>query len=168
MPATALKSTILRSLRDFGQAVTLKMAQSESSQTEEQLRTAFETLLRETSIAVGTPAECVGEPSLPDSLRRPDYAVHVSGLLTGYAELKAPNKGADARRFRGRDRAQFTRFSGIPNLLYSDGNEWALYRSGARAGPLVRLAGDVTKAGRRASSREDAEALERLLRDFLS
>ena len=94
--------------------------------------------------------------------------MHVSGLLTGYAELKAPNKGADARRFRGRDRAQFTRFSGIPNLLYSDGNEWALYRSGAHAGPLVRLAGDVTKAGRRASSREDAEALERLLRDFLS
>ena len=168
MPVTALKSTILRSLRDFAQAVTRKMAQPESGQPEEQLRSPFETLLRETSIALGTPAECVGEPSLPNSLGRPDYAVHVGGLLTGYAELKAPNKGADARRFRGRDRAQFNRFSGIPNLLYSDGNEWALYRNGEPTGRVVRLAGDVTKAGSRAARGEDAEALESLLLDFLS
>ena len=159
---------MLRSLRDFGQAVTRKMAQSEPGQPEEQLRAPFETLLRDASVALGAPAECVGEPSLPDSLGRPDYAVHVGGLLTGYAELKAPDKGADARQFRGRDRAQFKRFSAIPNLLYTDGNEWALYRGGERAGPIVRLAGDVTKTGRRAATPEDAAALERLLRDFLS
>ena len=168
MPTTKSKSAILRSLRDFGQVVTRKMAQSEPGQPEEQLRSPFEILLRETSAALGPPAECVGEPSLPDSLGRPDYAVHVGGLLTGYAELKAPDRGADARRFRGRDRAQFKRFSGIPNLLYTDGNEWALYRGGERAGPIVRLAGDVTKTGRRAATPEDAAALERLLHDFLS
>ena len=168
MPTSASTSAILRSLRDFGRAVTRKTAQSEPGQPEEQLRAPFETLLRETAVALGTPAECVGEPSLPDSLGRPDYAVHVGGLLTGYAELKAPDKGANARQFRGRDRAQFKRFSAIPNLLYSDGNEWALYRGGERAGPLVRLAGDVTKAGRRAATPEDAAALERLLLDFLA
>ena len=144
------------------------MAQSEPGQPEEQLRSPFETLLRETAATLGAPAECVGEPSLPDSLGRPDYAVHVDGLLTGYAELKAPDKGANARQFRGRDRAQFKRFSAIPNLLYTDGNEWAVYRDGERAGPLVRLAGDVTKAGRRAATPEAATALERLLLDFLS
>ena len=74
MPTTALKSAILRSLRDFGQAVTRKMAQSERGQPEEQLRAPFETFLRDTSGLLGTPAECVGEPSLPDSLGRPDYA----------------------------------------------------------------------------------------------
>ena len=144
------------------------MAQSETGQPEEQLRAPFETFLRETSTSLGTPAECVGEPSLPDNLGRPDYAVHVGGLLTGYVELKAPDKGADARQFRGRDRAQFKRFSAIPNLLYTDGNEWALYRTGERTGPLVRLAGDVTRTGGRAATPEDATALERLLRDFLS
>ena len=144
------------------------MAQSEPGQPEEQLRAPFETLLRDASVALGTPAECVGEPSLPGSLGRPDYAVHVGGLLTGYVELKAPNKGADSRHFRGRDRAQFKRFSRIPNLLYADGNEWALYRNGERTGSFVRLAGDVTKAGRRAATREAADAFERLLIDFLS
>ena len=168
MPKTELNSAILRSLRDFAQAVTHKLAQSAAGQPEDQLRTPFETLLREASVVMGMPATCVGEPSLPDSLGRPDYAVHVGGLLTGYAELKAPSKGADARRFRGRDRAQFTRFSGIPNLLYTDGNEWTLYRNGERTGRVVRLADDVTKTGRRAVRREDAEALEGLLRDFLS
>ena len=168
MPTTALKSAILRSLRDFGQAVTRKMAQSEPGQPEEQLRSPFETLLRDCSVALGTPAECVGEPSLPDSLGRPDYAVHVGGLLTGYVELKAPNKGADPRNFRGHDRAQFKRFSRIPNLLYTDGNEWAMYRNGERTGPVARLAGDVTQAGRQAATREAADAFERLLLDFLS
>ena len=144
------------------------MAQSETGQPEEQLRAPFETLLREVSGAIGIPAKCVGEASLPDSLGRPDYAVHVGGLLAGYVELKAPNKGANALQFRGRDRAQFNRFSAIPNLLYTDGNEWALYRCGQRAGPIVSLAGDVTKMGRRSASSDDAAAVERLLLDFLS
>ena len=168
MPTTPLKSAILCSLGDFGQVITHKMAQSETGQPEEQLRSPFETLLRDVSTAVGAPAVCVGETSLPDSLGWPDYTVHVRNLLAGYAELQVPNKGANARYFRGRDRTQFNRFSGIPNLLYTDGNEWALYRNGERAGPIVRLAGDVTKAGRRAATPEDATALERLLRDFLA
>ena len=168
MPTTELKSAVLRSLREFTQAVTRKMVQSAAGQPEDRLRAPFETLVREASVFMGMPATCVGEPSLPDSLGRPDYAVHVGGLLTGYAELKAPDKGADARRFRGRDRAQFKRFSEIPNLLYSDGNEWALYRNGERTGPLVRLAVDVTKTGNRTVRQVNAEALERLLLDFLS
>ena len=168
MPEPASTSAIRHSLRDFGQAVTRKMAQSKLGRTEEQLRSPFETFLRETFTSLGTPAECVGEPSLTDSLGCPDYAVHVGGLLTGYVELKAPDKGADAGKFRGRDRAQFKRFSAIPNLLYTDGNEWALYRGGERAGPFVRMAGDVSKTGSRAATPEDAAALERLLRDFLA
>ena len=144
------------------------MAQSETGQPEEQLRSPFETLLRDVSTAVGAPADCVGETSLPDSIGWPDYTVHVRNMLAGYAELQAPNKGANARYFRGRDRTQFNRFSGIPNLLYTDGNEWALYRNGERAGPIVRLAGDVTKMGRSAATPEDAAALECLLLDFLS
>ena len=70
-------------------------------------------------------------------------------------------------RFRGRNRAQFKRFSGIPNLLYTDGNEWALYRSGERVGAIVRLSGEIAVDGQDAVSPEDARAVEHLLRNFL-
>ena len=124
--------------------------------------------MRTVAAAWGERVVCTGEASLPDRLGRPDYAVHRGGLLAGYVELKAPGTGADAARFRGRDRAQFRRFSAIPNVVYSDGNEWALYRGGERVGRIVRLAGDVAGEGRQAVGAEDARALEPLLRDFLS
>ena len=118
--------------------------------------------------AWGERVVCAGEAPLPDRLGRPDYAVHRNGLLAGYVELKAPGTGATAARFKGRDRAQFKRFSAIPNLLYTDGNEWALYRGGGRVGRIVRLAGDVAGDGRKAVGAEDARAVEPLLRGFLS
>ena len=99
---------------------------------------------------------------------RPDFAIHDRGALAGYAELKAPGRGADARRFRGRDRAQFKRFSAIPNLLYSDGSQWALYRGGQRICKIVKLSGDAAQDGADAVGGDDAGAIEGLLRDFLA
>ena len=104
---------------------------------------------------------------LSDRLGRPDYAIARNGLLTGYVELKAPGTGATAARFKGRNRIQFKRYSGIPNLLYTDGNEWALYRHGTLARGSVRLAGDVNSSGNAAVEERDGIALEPLLRDFL-
>ena len=118
--------------------------------------------------AWGERVVCAGEAPLPDRLGRPDYAIHRNGWLAGYVELKAPGTGANAARFKGRDRAQFKRFSAIPNLLYTDGNEWALYRGGERVGRIVRLSGDVAGEGRQAVAGEDARTVEPLLRDFLS
>ena len=135
---------------------------------EDQLRGPFEHLMQAVAAAWGERVVCTGEAPLPGRLGRPDYAVHRDGLLAGYVELKAPGTGADAARFRGRDRAQFRRFSAIPNVVYSDGNEWALYRGGERVGRIVRFAGDVAGDGRQAVGAEDARALEPLLRDFLS
>ena len=135
---------------------------------EDQLRGPFESFLVHVAGAWGENVVCTGEAPLPDRLGRPDYAIHRSGLLAGYVELKAPGAGANANRFKGRDRDQFKRFSAIPNILYTDGNEWALYRGGERTGRLVRLSGDVSDDGRKAATAEDVRALEPLLRDFLS
>ncbi len=118
--------------------------------------------------AFGWNVVCAGEVHLPGRLGRADFAVHRERLLAGYVELKAPGAGAKAERFKGRDRAQFERFTALPNLLYGDGNEWALYRDGALVGPPVRLSGDVTRDGERAVGPDDAAALERLLREFLT
>ena len=144
------------------------MTQVISGEPEEQVRGPFETFLETAGRALGRSVVCTGETPLPDRLGRPDFAVQHNRLLAGYVELKAPGVGATATRFKGHNRDQFKRFSAIPNILYSDGNEWALYRDGELIGRVVRLSGDVAADGRDAALREDARAVESLLRDFFS
>ncbi len=159
---------LLSALRTFADAVARKRAAPFAASAEEQLRGPFEGLLAAAAAQFGIDATCTGEATLPNRLGRPDFAVSAGGALVGYVELKAPGRGADSKRFRGRDRQQFKRFSAIPNILYGDGNEWALYRGGERVGRLVGLAGDVVKDGAGAVGEQDATRLAQLLRDFLS
>ena len=167
MPLTE-PSRYLRPLRDFAAAVSRKTGQLVSGEPEEQLRAPFETLVGECGALIGKSIVCTGEVALADSLGSPDYAIHVEGLLAGYVELKAPGKGADSASFHGHDLKQFRRFAAVPNILYTDGNEWALYRGGIRVGTLVRISHNVAADGRNAISGEDAQAIEGLLRDFLA
>lgn len=60
------------------------------------------------------------------------------------------------------------KFRALPNLIYTDGESWALYREGERVGSLVRLSGNPLEDGADAVSEDDADKLERLLRKFLS
>ena len=160
--------SLLPALRSFADAVAEKSGTSAVASAEEQLRTPFENLLSAAAAALGISATCAGEASLPNRIGRPDFAVSCNGALAGYVELKAPGSGADQRRFRGRNRDQFKRFSAIPNILYGDGNEWALYRDGQRTGRLVRLAGDIVEDGAAAVAEQDAAQMTHLLREFLS
>ena len=157
-----------QALQAFAAAVTAKTGLQPGGGPEEQLRGPFENFIAAAGAALGRELICAGEAPLPDRLGRPDFAIHERRALAGYAELKAPGAGADARRFRGRDRAQFKRFSAIPNLLYSDGSQWALYRNGQRVGGVVRLSGDAAKDGVAAVGKDEAGAIEGLLRDFLA
>ena len=157
-----------QALQAFAAAATAKTGLRPGGAPEEQLRGPFENFIAAAGAALGRELACAGEATLPDRLGRPDFAIHCQGALLGYAELKAPGAGADAGRFRGRDRAQFRRFAAIPNLLYSDGSHWALYRGGQRIGKVVKLSGDAARDGADAVGEEDARALEDLLRDFLS
>ena len=161
-------SQFFHPLRVFATAVSQKTGQIISGEPEEQLRTPFEALIGACGSLIGKSVVCTGEVALPDGLGSPDYAIHVDGLLAGYVELKAPGKGANSEAFHGHDRHQFKRFSAVPNILYTDGNEWALYRSGLREGALVRVSRNVVADGAKAVSSEDAQAIERLLQDFLA
>src|ERR1035437_5771655 len=128
----------------------------------------FENLMAAAARVLGWNVICTGETLLPDRLGRPDYAIHLNKLLAGFVELKAPGVGANVGRFSGHNRDQWKRFSAISNIFYTDGNEWALYRSGERVGHVVRLSGDISVDGKKAVTPEDSYALERLLRDYLS
>ncbi len=99
---------------------------------------------------------------------RPDVGVSVSGLITGHIELKAPGKGARPRSFTDpHDREQFKRLSDHPNLVYTDGIEWALYRHGQLVGSVVRASGDVLADGAGAYTDSECLGVEAVLRDFL-
>ena len=160
--------SIHSALQDFAAGITAKMTQLTAGEPEDQVRGPFENFMAGVAAFLGWNVVCTGETPLPGRLGRPDYAVHLNRLLAGYVELKAPGVGAAATRFKGHNRDQFRRFSAIPNILYTDGNEWALYRNGELVDTVVRLSGDVATDGKKAAASQDAHAVERLLRDFLS
>jgi len=162
------QSAIRDALQEFATAVQAKMSQLTAGEPEDQLRGPFESLLSSIAQSLGQELVCTGETPLPDQLGRPDYAIHVNNLLAGYVELKAPGVGASAASFRGHNRNQFKRFSTIPNILYCDGNEWAIYRNGSIVGKVARLSFDVSSDSEIIVKIEDASSLEVILREFLS
>ncbi|WP_314672707.1 type ISP restriction/modification enzyme [uncultured Rothia sp.] len=52
--------------------------------------------------------------------------------MTGYVELKAPGKNIDPASFtkKSHEYKQWQRLRNLPNLLYTNGTEWRLYRYG--------------------------------------
>ncbi len=159
--------TIKEALQSFAEAVKAKMSTFTPGEPEDQLRGPFENLMADAAHVFGWKVICTGETHLPNRLGRPDYAVHLNKLLTGYVELKAPGVGANVKRFSGHNRDQWKRFSAIPNIFYTDGNQWALYRSGERVDQILQFSGDITVDGKKAITSEDSYTFECLLREYL-
>lgn len=160
------KSDITACVSRYGADVAARFATG-GGEPEELLRTPFDNLLKDLAQLLDIPkVVAAGEHHLADERVRPDYAVHVEGLLVGFVELKQPGRGANPSRFKGHDRVQWERLSCLPNVLYADGQEFGLYRDGERVMPIVRLHGDVETAGA-AVGIEDGDALLRLFGEFL-
>ena len=162
------KELFCSALRHFARTVRRKLSPPTTGEPEAQLRSPFENLMEEAGDALEQTIRCTDEHTDADGRVRPDYAIDSNGLLTGIAELKTPGKGADPEDFSGHDRVQWGKLQLTPNLLYTDGNEWALYRTGERVRPPVRLSGDIAEVGEEAVAADDAEDLLDLLTDFLS
>lgn len=138
-------------------------------QPEDQLRAPLEALVRELAEIGGLTAgavSLVGETNLADIKTRPDFAVTAHNALVGFIEVKAPGKGADPRRFTDpHDRDQWQKLKSLPNLLYTDGGAFSLWRDGEPVGKVVTLEGDVTTSGAGLAA---PDALLPLFADFLS
>ncbi len=136
---------------------------------EDQLRGPLETLVHDLTEIGGLASgalHLVGETSLADLKTRPDFAVTLRNALVGFVEVKAPGKGADPRRFTNpHDKDQWEKLKSLPNLIYTDGGAFSLWRDGKLQGSIVRLEGDIETAGAALSA---PPSLLALLTDFLN
>jgi hypothetical protein len=157
-------------LEAFAESLKAKFALPGDASPEDQLKPVVAELFKAAGNSYGLTIAYRTETHLSEHKVRPDIAIYVGGLICGYIELKAPGLGADAPRLTGKhNKEQWEKLKGLPNLIYTDGRDWALYRNGDRPDgqPIVRLKDDPTIKGKAATIDENAEALERLLRDFL-
>ncbi|WP_375458476.1 type ISP restriction/modification enzyme [uncultured Enterovirga sp.] len=156
--------TLQTAISAFGASAKAKLANPAiKGAPEDQLRGPLETLVSQLSIVAGQPpgaVQLVGETTMRDLQTRPDYAVTRNNALIGFIEVKAPGKGADPKGFTDlHDKAQWSKLSKLPNLLYTDGNSFSLWQDGERQGSVIRLDGDVGSAGAKLSAPDTLLAL---------
>lgn len=162
--------TLDEAVARFGMAAKSKLNNpGATGQPEDQLRAPLEMLVADLCGLIGPAADdvvLVGESALSELMTRPDYAVTRKNALVGHVEVKAPGKGADPRKFDGKhDKAQWEKLKSLPNLIYTDGQAFSLWRDGTKVGEIVRLDGDLDMAGAKLKA---PPALTALVADFLS
>jgi hypothetical protein len=135
---------------------------------EDQLRAPTYQLLRSLGSILGRQVVIHDEVTLSEVSARPDFAVDAPGGRVGFIELKAPEKGIPTKEWRPtrHDREQLEKLSALPNLIFTNGQYWGLFRRGELVGEVAVIDGDLARAGVRLAPADDR--LERLFRDFLS
>ncbi|MBD0745746.1 hypothetical protein BG418_29345 [Streptomyces sp. CBMA152] len=113
----------------------------------------METLLVDGAGVLGLQAVLHAEVAIAAHRIRPDLAVRIGKLprnIVGYVELKSPDKSAiHPGGLNQRDRRQWEGMAKLPNLIYTNGQTWIMYRSGRQYGDTVHLEGDLRTAGSR-------------------
>ena len=165
-----MTKTLADAVSEYGASVKAKLTSPAiTGAPEDQLRAPLERFLKDLSEITGLPNDAlqlVGETSLAGLGIRPDYAATLKKALVGFIEVKAPGKGADPRHFSdAHDKAQWEKLKSLPNLLYTDGNTFSLWRDGELVDSVVRLEGGIETAGAALSA---PTRLPALLSDFLT
>ena len=160
--------TLREAISKFGLEAKSKLSNpGASGAPEDQLRAPLEGLVANLVEITGQwpgTVVVVGEASLADLKTRPDYAVTRRNALIGFIEVKAPGKGADPHRFSDRhDKEQWAKLQTLPNLIYTDGNGFSLWRNGELEGEIVQLEGDVETSGKKLAA---PDSLVSLFADF--
>lgn len=102
---------------------------------------------------------------------RPDVGVTLDGLLNGFIELKAPDKPADPTKFKDKhDKEQWKKFQLFPNVVYTNGIEWRLYRYDGEKPELIKAIklGDYITNGAAAVTDKDADAFAAFIQTFFT
>ena len=161
-PAAAFAEVLTR----FADAIADNFRRPVDASPEDQLKGPVGELLRGLGELLNLDVGWRTEVRPDDVDGRPDIGVLTDGLLSGLVELKRPGLGARAERFTGANRRQWNRFESLPNLIYTDGSEWSLYRTGELK-HRVSVADDVSSGGANSIDPSSISDLRDLLIDFL-
>lgn len=168
-PPLATAHSLAEAISSFGAAAKAKLANAAiTGAPEDQLRGPLEGLIPALGKLAGVHGSInlIGETTLSQLAIRPDFAVSVEKALVGFIEVKAPGKGADPRHFNDpHDREQWMKLKALPNLLYTDGTNFSLWRNGEQQGDVVSLQGKLESAGQKLAA---PTTLLPLLSDFLT
>ena len=147
----------------FGDRCKAKLAGP--GEAEAAIRAPIEQLLADAGTALGLTVVPHDEVRDNDRGVRPDYAISVAGAITGYVEVKKPGANLDPESLTGHNLRQWQRQRDLPNLIYTNGTEWRLYRDSAPVGDPVHLGGgNLRSAGTKLTAPAE---FEHLLTDFL-
>ena len=139
---------------------------------EDQLKRPVAELIEAIGKGHGYEIDARTETHVSEHKVRPDIAVHVNGLLCGYIELKAHGKGADPNKFSDpHDKKQWEKLQKLPNLIYTDGEQWGLYRTGEPATPwfgITGLSDNLIDIGKEAITDEVVKKIGEILRAFFA
>lgn len=161
--------TLTDAVSAYGASARAKLANPAiSGAPEDQLRGPLEILIRDLAAVEGmspNAVKLVGETTLVELKTRPDFAVTVGNALVGFIEVKAPGKGADPRQFNDpHDKEQWDKLKSLPNLIYTDGQSFSLWRDGKSESGIVHLKGNIESSG---AKLEAPATLLPLVVDFL-
>ncbi|OZE81419.1 hypothetical protein CH298_27070 [Rhodococcoides fascians] len=163
MEATVGAQWLTETVATFGATCKSKLAGP--GEEEAAIRAPLENLLAAAGTELGLTVVPHDEVRDTDRGVRPDYAISVAGAITGYLEVKKPGANLDPSSFTGHNLRQWERQRDLPNLIYTNGTEWRLYRDGVADRDPVHLGGGPLKtAGRKLTP---SPHLETLLTDFL-
>jgi hypothetical protein len=162
-----LPPTFRTAAHRFAEELKANFSSTIQAQPEDQLKAPVMDLLASTASNVLSRTEA----QLYEIGGRPDIGVTVHNALCGHVELKAPETGARTNRYSGSNKKQWEKFKALPNILYTDAIEWALYRSGVQDpvdDPVLIRFDNLIERGADALDDERLAKLHTLLIDFLS
>lgn len=142
-----LDSAVAKLVETFGVETKGKLAGV--GEPEEALRVPIEHLVTAVGDLIGKKTELDGETHLSEISSRPDFAVRVKGAVVGYIEVKQAGLSLDPGTFKSHNKTQWERLKDIPNLVYTNGTEWRLYRGESEPAVVAQLTGgplDLTGA----------------------
>ncbi|MFM9876843.1 MAG: hypothetical protein ACKVOG_03200 [Rhodoglobus sp.] len=134
-----LDSAVAKLVETFGVETKGKLAGV--GEPEEALRVPIEHLVTAVGDLIGKKTELDGETHLSEISSRPDFAVRVKGAVVGYIEVKQAGLSLDPGTFKSHNKTQWERLKDLPNLVYTNGTEWRLYRGESEPAVVAQLTG---------------------------